>query len=298
MAKDTVSPVAVANRADGVQTDAQAPCSDAGLRTSETFVTWLGHATALAELGATKLLFDPLGRRRTRVAGQVDAVLITHSHVDHLNRWSLKAVPRSAQLVVPRGAAAIVADLGFSRVIEVTAGDQLQLGGAEIEAVPTCHDTGRWRKTALPECVGYVVRAAETGAPAVHHAGDVDFSDHQVFDDIGKRFALAATLLPVGGMMPVWYYRMRRRALDRGVHIDPDCALDIFERLGARTMVPVHWGTLNLRLGPPSMPRRRLSAQARLRQVEDLVSVLAHGDRVAVSDEPSARALAPQREQR
>lgn len=245
---------------------------------SDTFVTWLGHASALAQLGTTRLLFDPLGRRRTRSAGEVDAVLITHSHVDHLNRWSLRAVPRSAQLVVPRGAAPIVADLGFSKVTEVTAGDQLQLGDAEIEAVATCHDTGRWRKTALPECVGYVVRAAAPGAPALHHAGDVDFSDHKVFDAIGKRFALAATLLPVGGMMPVWYYRMRRRALDRGVHIDPDCALDIFERLGARTMVPVHWGTLNLRLGPPSMPRRRLAAQAKVRQVESLVSVLGHGE--------------------
>ncbi len=249
----------------------------------DTFVTWLGHASALAQLGATRLLFDPLGRRRTRSAGEVDAVLITHSHVDHLNRWSLRAVPRSAQLVVPRGAAPIVADLGFSKVTEVTAGDQLQLGDAEIEAVATCHDTGRWRKTALPECVGYVVRAAAPGAPALHHAGDVDFSDHKVFDAIGKRFALAATLLPVGGMMPVWYYRMRRRALDRGVHIDPDCALDIFERLGARTMVPVHWGTLNLRLGPPSMPRRRLAAQAKARQVESLVSVLGHGDRLPLA---------------
>lgn len=243
-------------------------------------VTWLGHASALADLGGTRLLFDPLGRARARRAGQVDAVLITHSHVDHLNRWSLKAVPRSAQLVVPRGAAPIVADLGFSRITEVTAGDQLQIGGAEIEAVPTCHDNGRWRKTPLPECVGYVVRAAAAGAPALHHAGDVDFSDHKIFDAIGKRFTLAATLLPVGGMMPVWYYRMRRNALDRGVHIDPDCALDIFERLGATTMVPVHWGTLNLRLGPPSMPRRRLAAQARERQVAERLSVLAHGDSV------------------
>jgi L-ascorbate metabolism protein UlaG (beta-lactamase superfamily) len=253
-------------------------------------VTWLGHASAIADLGGTRLLFDPLGRRRTRAAGEVDAVLITHSHIDHLNRWSLKVVPRSAQLVVPRGAAPIVADLGFSRITEVTAGDQIQIEGPngriDIEAVPTCHDTGRWRKTALPECVGYVARAAAEGAPALHHAGDVDFSDHKVFDDIGKRFSLAATLLPVGGMMPVWYYRMRRRSLDRGIHIDPDCALDIFERLGAATMVPVHWGTLNLRLGPPSMPHRRLAAVARERQAMDRLSVLAHGDALSLGPKP------------
>jgi L-ascorbate metabolism protein UlaG (beta-lactamase superfamily) len=253
-----------------------------GAAADATAVTWLGHASALAELGGARLLFDPLGRRRARRAGAVDAVLITHAHVDHLNRWTLKAVPRSAHLVVPRGAAPIVADLGFARVTEVTAGDQLELAGVEIEAVPTRHDTGRWRKTPLPECVGYVVRAAAPGAPALHHAGDVDFSDHRIFDALGKRFALATALLPVGGMMPVWYYRMRRRALDRGVHIDPDCALDIFERLGAQRLVPVHWGTLNLRLGPPSMPRRRLEAQAHERQLSSRVAVLGHGERLTL----------------
>lgn len=254
-------------------------------------MTWLGHATAVADLGGVRVLFDPLLRSRARRAGRVDAILITHSHVDHLNRWSLKAVPRDAHLVVPRGAAPVVADLGFARVTEVTAGDQLAVGGATVTAVPTRHDHGRWRKGDRPEALGYVVAAA--GA-ALHHAGDVDFSDHAVFDDIGKRHAIDATLLPIGGMLPVWYYRSRRRALDRGVHIDPDCALDIFERLGARALVPVHWGTLSLRLGPPSMPRRRLERVAAARGIER-VRVLAHGEELGLTAAaPTPREVAPQ----
>ena len=79
-------------------------------------VTWLGHATAVAELGETRVLFDPLLRARARAAGKVDAVLVTHSHVDHLNRWSLKAIDRDTHLVVPMGAKHIVADLGFREV--------------------------------------------------------------------------------------------------------------------------------------------------------------------------------------
>ena len=175
--------------------------------------------------------------------------------IDHLNRWSLRAIPREAHLVVPRGCKAIVDDLGFSRVTEVRAGDQLAIGDLQVEAVGTRHDNGRWKKTELPECVGYVV----TGGGAIHHAGDVDFSDHSVFDDIGKVSRSAATLLPIGGMFPVFYYRNRRHLMDQGIHIDPDCALDIYERLGARSLVPIHWGTLHLRFGLPSMPRRRLA---------------------------------------
>ena len=246
-------------------------------------VTWLGHATAVAHLGPARVLFDPLMRSRARAAGRVDVVLVTHSHVDHLNRWSLKAVDRDTHLVVPKGARHIVEDLGFRELTELDAGDQLEVAGAQVTAVPTRHDHGRWKKSSSPVALGYVVSG---GGATVHHAGDVDYSDHAVFDDIGKRHAIDAALLPIGGMMPVWWYRARRAALDQGVHIDPDCALDIYERLGAKALVPVHWGTVHLPFGLPSMPRRRLAKIAAARDVGG-VQILAHRERLALGADDS-----------
>lgn len=258
--------------------------------THDGAVTWLGHASAQIDLAGERVLVDPLLRRRHRRLEGYRAVLITHSHVDHLNRWTLKCLDRQAELFVPRGAEPIVADLGFARVTEVEPGDQIEIGELDVTCVPTAHDNGRWRKGDTPICTGYVL---SHGSVHIHHAGDVDVSDHELFDDIGKRFDLDVTLLPIGGMLPVWYYRMRRRAIDRGVHIDPDTALEVFERLGARSMIPVHWGTVNLRLGPPSMPRRRLEKVANGSERAERVVVLKHGEAIRVSGEVSAAGNEP-----
>ncbi len=245
-------------------------------------ITWLGHASAVAELGGRRVAFDPLGRRRIRAAGALDAVAITHAHVDHLNRWTLRAIDRAVHLIVPRGARRYVADLGFARVTETAPGDHVDLGGVDLIAVPTAHEGGRWRRSDDVLCCGYVVTAS---GHAVHHAGDVDFADHEIFDAIGRDFRIDASLLPIGGMMPLRYYQQRRHLLDRGVHIDPDAALQIFERLGARAMVPVHWGTVNLRFGSAHAPRHRLVLAAAERGKDPHVRVLAHGERLPLTDD-------------
>jgi len=208
------------------------------------------------------------------------AILITHGHVDHLNRWTLSTLDRSARIVVPKGAAGLVDDLGFAAVHEVEPGDQLAVGRLDIAAVATRHDPGRWRKGDGPTCAGFVI---SRNGVAVHHAGDIDMSDFSVFDDIGRTYQVDATLLPIGGLLPVWYYRWRRQAIDRGVHIDPDTALGIAQRIGARAMVPVHWGTVHLRLGPPGAPRRRLEKVAAAEGASGLVRILGHGEALSLT---------------
>jgi len=243
-------------------------------------VTWLGHATALIEIGGERVLVDPLGRRRCRDL-EYNAVLITHAHVDHLNRWTLAKLDKGATMFVPKGAAHLVSDLGFREVREIEAGDELAVGRLDIVAVPTRHDNGRWRKGDAPTCAGYIV--ARNGF-CVHHSGDIDMSDFDLFDEIGDRFQIDAALLPIGGILPVWYYRWRRNHRDRGVHIDPDAALDIAKRLGARRMVPVHYGTLQLPFGPSYTAPRRLSRVAEATEDGTQVRILGHGESLALDD--------------
>src|SRR3954452_4241851 len=89
------------------------------MASSADAVTWLGHSLVVVDLGGRRIATDPVLRRRgghlppapeVEVAelGQLDAVLISHVHYDHLDVRSLARLDRSVALVVPRGAASIV----------------------------------------------------------------------------------------------------------------------------------------------------------------------------------------------
>lgn len=248
---------------------------------ADNHVLWLGHATALVAFGADRILIDPFGRRRALSAAPYGTILITHSHIDHLNRWTLSKLDKSVKLIVPKGAKPIVEDLGFAELLEAEPGDHFSCGAVDVIAVETKHDNGRWRKADKPICVGYIL---QKNGIVVHHAGDVDMSTYDVFDTIGKDFRIDATLLPIGGMLPPWWYRMKQARLDKGVHICPETALGIAERLGATSLVPVHWGTLNLRLfHRASAPRAIIEQLAEERGAGDLLRVLGHGETLSLT---------------
>ncbi|HEU4841474.1 MAG TPA: MBL fold metallo-hydrolase, partial [Ilumatobacteraceae bacterium] len=110
-------------------------------------VQWLGHASALIELGGVRVLTDPALtprlahlRRHRRVdpatIGRPDIVLISHLHMDHLHVPSLRLVGDDIPIVVPAGAASLVRRKGFRHVEETRAGESFHLGPLTVETVP------------------------------------------------------------------------------------------------------------------------------------------------------------------
>jgi L-ascorbate metabolism protein UlaG (beta-lactamase superfamily) len=195
----------------------------------------------LLELGARRLLTDPLLRGRlghlTRhgpapaaaVMQDLDMVLISHLHLDHLDPPSLRLLPRDTELVVPSGAGHMLKQLGFARTYEVTAGDEIRTRGVRVLAVHAEHD-GRRRPERLggPEAdtLGFVV---EAGGCRVYFAGDTD-----LYPDMAEQIGSTdLALLPVWGWGP---------SLGEG-HMDPRAAAEAAARIEPRVAVPIHWGT-------------------------------------------------------
>lgn len=199
-------------------------------------LTWFGHATVLVEDRA-RILTDPLltgtllhlhrraGPVPPSLTDQVDAVVLSHLHIDHLHLPSLALLDAGTPVLIPRGAARLLRRLAVEPV-EVSAGDVVPVGDATVVVVPAMHDATRWPfGRTRGAAVGYVV----CGDGATYFAGDTT-----TFPGMGSLHSpLDVALLPVGGWGP-WL---------RGQHMDPEDAASCLPLLGARVSVPIHYGT-------------------------------------------------------
>jgi L-ascorbate metabolism protein UlaG (beta-lactamase superfamily) len=227
----------------------------------------------LLELGGVRLLTDPLLRHAVaylrrhgappEVPGQLDAVLVSHLHHDHLDMPSLRLLPHDVSALVPAGAAALVRKAGFVEVEELEPGASTDVRRLRIEATPATHDDRRlpFGRRATP--IGFVVR----GDRAVYFAGDTD-----LFPGMEELRPLDLVLLPVAGWGP---------NLGPG-HMNAERAARAAELLRPRTAVPIHWGTFHPRWKAPGAwfrdPPKEFAAQVAKLAPEVEVRVLAPGE--------------------
>jgi L-ascorbate metabolism protein UlaG (beta-lactamase superfamily) len=159
----------------------------------------------------------------------IDVVLISHLHWDHLDIPSLRVVGMDTPIVVSAGAGPWLRGIGFSDVREIAAGDEVALGGVTIEAVPAFHSAFRPPVGPSAPPLGYVVR----GSRSVYFAGDTDMFEGMA-DLARSGETIDVALLPVWGWGPV---------LGRGRHLDPKRAAQSLRLIRPRAAVPIHWGT-------------------------------------------------------
>jgi len=251
----------------------------------ELGITFIGHSSFFIQIAGRKVLIDPvfaerlIALRRLRRPGvkikdlpAIDMVLLSHAHMDHLNRPSLRRIVdhnikvsgRAPIAVVPWGVEDLVNDLGFARVVTLEWWQTKSIGGLELTMTPCKHWGARLFKDTHRGFGGYVIRG---GGHSLYHSGDTAYFDG--FTHIGRRLKPEIALLPIGAYRPDSY---------RGVHTCPEEALQGFLDLGARRMIPMHYGTFRLSQEPMEEPVERLMAAAKLAGVASSVSVLPEGE--------------------
>ncbi len=235
--------------------------------------TWLGHSTVLIEIDGHRVLTDPvwgtraspfrlLGPRRfqpvplrLREMPEVDVVVISHDHYDHLDYPTIRALARHSRVpfVTSLGVGAHLQAWGVAaeRITELDWWDSHRVPGTGITvtAAPSQHFSGRSFKDRNATLWSSMVIASERHR--VFFSGDTGLTTE--YATIRERLGpFDLVMLEVGAFHPAW----------GDIHLGPANALKAHALLGGGALLPVHWGTFSLAMHAWDEPVETLLALA------------------------------------
>ncbi len=222
---------------------------------ADTQITFVNHSTFFIQFNGQHILTDPIwskrcspfqwvGPKRQRPPGvmleqlpQVDLVLISHNHYDHLDKPTIKKLNKkfNPKYLVPLGLKDLMLKWGCQNVVEVDWWDEVDINGIQFLSTPANHfsSRGTFDRNKTLWC-GYILRSKSS---KIYFAGDSGYSD--IFREIGKREGpIDLSLIPIGAYMPEWFMSP--------IHISPLEAIQVHLDVMSKKSIAMHFGTFKL----------------------------------------------------
>ncbi|HYO72122.1 MAG TPA: metal-dependent hydrolase [Archangium sp.] len=207
----------------------------------KTELTWWGHAAFVIRTpGGATLAIDPWFSNPKAPQGaqwpeQVDAILVSHGHFDHVGETKALQQKTGAQVF---GCYELVSLLGVpqDKAMGGNVGGTFKVKDATIHFVEAVHSSSYAADEKSPAQyagapMGFVIQI--DNGPTLYHGGDTGLFGGM--SQIGERFKPTYALLPIGGHFT----------------LDPTGAAQAARLLGNPTVVPMHYGTFPLLAGTP-----------------------------------------------
>jgi L-ascorbate metabolism protein UlaG (beta-lactamase superfamily) len=241
-------------------------------------ILWLGHASFLIRLNGKCLLLDPVfGNPRflkrfvkvetpIKKLKRVDAILVSHDHRDHADEATIKSLTRKFP------DAKILAGLGTEDILgswktpsnELTTAGWYQEFAAFDDLKITFAPVRHWSRRTLTDTNkrlwgGFVIQSNST---TIYFGGDSGYGGH--FKELAELFSnIDYFIVGIGAYNP--------RFVMEEIHQNPEEALCGFVESGAKTLIPMHYGTFDLTNEPPSEPLRLLKKKAAELKLSDKI---------------------------
>lgn len=236
------------------------------LYSEKPVIVWFGHSSYLVHCRGINILVDPVfsghaspipwmvrafpGSNVYSVADMpdIDILLITHNHYDHLDKRTLsQLLPKIKVCYAPLGAGR---DIPFSHrydvpITEMDWWESIEpLDQLRLTATPARHFSGRGLKRGGSLWTSYVLNIY---GYTIFTGGDSGYDVH--FKEIGEKYGpFDIALLECGQYNKAWPY----------IHMFPEQTLQAGKDLQAKALMPVHWAKFTLANHPWREPIERL----------------------------------------
>ncbi len=217
-------------------------------------VIWLGHSSWFIQFEGKRILIDPIfsdyaapfsffnkafdgtNVYRSDDMPEIDSLLISHDHWDHLDYSSVVALKAKVrQVICPLGVGAHFEYWGYSKEVirEGDWNDKVELGkGVTVHLMPARHYSGRLLSKNKTLWAGFAIESSER---RIFFSGDSGYGPH--FSRIGQAFnGFDLVLLDCGQYDPRWPC----------IHMTPEEAVQAAKDLGTGVLMPAHVGRFTI----------------------------------------------------